>query len=202
MTTIGRYISLSLVLLLFLTNIQPHYRAYRIATMIEATNEHTVEYEKLTQTNFISGLWKDFSPYINNIPDDTLDDTGLSPLLLYYLLISFLQNRQGLEKAYFTVEWKYDNWQHWSDCVWILVPSATHFHVYLHIFCRYYLIGTLGKETGFFSFDSPYFLLNTLANETSELCGGSCTNFSAQAFSKYATAYKLDIFLTLLLLGQ
>jgi len=132
-----------------------HYRAYRIIQMLNETQSHTVDGQKLIQFNQVTGLWEDFSPFIPTMPGELLDDLGKS------WKNAFLQ-------------W---NGNESPDSV-----QATVFEFW------YYELGRLGSETGVVSWGYPYFILNTLKNETSELCGGSCTNYAAAALTRAISA--------------
>jgi penicillin amidase len=48
----------------------------------------------------------------------------------------------------------------------------------------FYEMGRLGNETQNFSWDSPIFILNTLANDTLNLCGGSCNDYTANSLTR------------------
>lgn len=45
-----------------------------------------------------------------------------------------------------------------------------------------YYLGRLGSETGYYSWVFPYFILNTLANNTASECKGDCVKFAASSF--------------------
>lgn len=131
----------------------------------------------------VTTVFFDLLPFLQAIPDSSLNDAGIWIAYHYFSSSNVSTGKSWKAKL---IAWDGNEltgsteatvFEYWYVEMLNALPAL--------IWFRLYELGKLESETGYVSWIIPYFILNTLENGTSPVCGGSCIDYAAKAFTKY-----------------